>query len=318
MNKTPLVSVIINFFNEEMFIEEAIQSVFNQTYQNWELLLVDDGSTDKSTGIAQRYAQQYPNKIRYLEHQGHQNRGSSAARNLGADYARGEYIAFLDADDVWLENNLELYLNIFNAYPQAGFVYGNTQKWYSWSNNTEAQEEDYLYELGIDTEILVNPPTLFSLLVEQKISAPCTCSLMIPRKILEEIGGWEDCFKGMYDDQALYAKIFLKYPTFVTGAWGARYRKHSDSCVAVARRTGQQKRSHLFFLNWLKQYLLAQKITDENIWQSLQKAFWPYEHRVLHQLKQNSFTLARLILPQSWRQTLWSKWQEYHNHSPKK
>ena len=318
MNNQSLISVIINFLNEERFIEEAISSVFNQTYKNWELLLVDDGSTDRSTEIAKSYAQKYPDQIRYLEHQGHENRGSSAARNLGADYAQGEYIAFLDADDIWLPNNLELYINILKAQPQAGLVYGNTQKWYSWTDQPEDQQQDHLYELGIDTEILVTPPVLLNLLIEQKISAPCTCSLMIPRKILEEVGGWEESFRGMYDDQALYAKIFLKYPTFVTGAWGARYRRHANSCIHVARRTGQQKPSHLFFLNWLKQYLLAQKITDENIWQSLQKAFWPYEHRVLHQLKQNSFTLGRLILPQSWRQTLWSKWQEYHNHSPEK
>lgn len=301
MENRALVSVIINFFNEERFIEEAIESVFNQTYQNWELLLVDDGSTDKSTEIAQLYAQQYPTKIRYLEHQGHENRGSSAARNLGGDYAQGEYIAFLDADDVWLPNNLELYINILDAHPQTGLVYGNTQKWYSWTGLPEDQEQDHLYKLGIDTEILVNPPMLLNLLIEQKISAPCTCSLLLRQDVLQEIGGWEDSFRGMYDDQALYAKIFLKYPTFITGAWGAKYRKHSDSCVSVARKTGQEKATHLFFLNWLKQYVLEQEVNDPSVRESLQKAFWPYQHPWLDRLKRGFMCLSRIFVMVSQR-----------------
>ncbi|MDJ0799822.1 MAG: glycosyltransferase family 2 protein, partial [Calothrix sp. MO_167.B12] len=96
------ISCIIIFFNAgEQFFIEAIESVFAQTYENWELLLVDDGSTDGSTEIALRYAQKYPEKVRYLEHKEHQNRGMSATRNLGIRHAKGEYITFLDADDVW-------------------------------------------------------------------------------------------------------------------------------------------------------------------------------------------------------------------------
>src|SRR5205809_3316024 len=77
----PLVSGTIIFLNAERFIDEAIQSVLAQTYENWELLLVDDGSTDGSTAIARSYAERYPAKIRYLEHPGHKNHGMSASRN---------------------------------------------------------------------------------------------------------------------------------------------------------------------------------------------------------------------------------------------
>ncbi len=82
-NKSPLVSAIINFLNEERFLQEAIESVFSQSFDDWELLLVDDGSTDGSTRIALRYAEQNPRKVRYLEHEDHRNRGMSASRNLG-------------------------------------------------------------------------------------------------------------------------------------------------------------------------------------------------------------------------------------------
>ena len=99
----PLVSAIIVFWNEEQFIEEAIESVFGQTYGHWELLLVDDGSSDRSSKIARHYTDQYPDKVRYFEHQGHVNRGMSASRNLGVGSARGRYISYLDGDDVWLQ-----------------------------------------------------------------------------------------------------------------------------------------------------------------------------------------------------------------------
>src|SRR3712207_4093497 len=120
----PSVSVITIFLDEERFIEEAIESVLAQRYDNWELLLVDDGSTDGSTQIALRYAERYPEKVRYLEHPGHENRGRSATRNVGTSYARGEHIGFLDADDVWLPHKLQQQVEILNSHPEAGMVYG--------------------------------------------------------------------------------------------------------------------------------------------------------------------------------------------------
>ncbi len=109
-----LVSVVISFLNEENFLTEAIDSVIKQDYPCWELLLVDDGSTDKSTGIAKIYAAQNPDKIKYLEHEGHLNKGLSASRNMGINQAKGELVALLDADDVWLPNKLSHQVAILN------------------------------------------------------------------------------------------------------------------------------------------------------------------------------------------------------------
>src|SRR5918997_1425231 len=117
-----LVSTILPFLNAEKFIEEAIESVFAQTYDDWELLLIDDGSTDGSTRIALQYAERHRGRVRYLEHPEHQNRGVSASRNLGISHARGEYVAFLDADDVWLEHKLEQQVAILSSHPEAGMV----------------------------------------------------------------------------------------------------------------------------------------------------------------------------------------------------
>src|SRR5215217_1612808 len=164
MNSKPLVSVVIIFLNTEKFIEEAIQSVFAQTYDNWELLLVDDGSTDASTQIALGYAEQHPGKVMYLEQPGHQNRGASVSRNLGISNAKGEYIAFLDSDDVWLPQKLEQQVAIMDSHPEAEMLYGLTQYWHSWTGNPADLQRDFVPELGVQANTLFEPPSLLTLL----------------------------------------------------------------------------------------------------------------------------------------------------------
>ena len=93
MTERGLVSVVVIFLDAERFLEEAVGSVLAQTFDHWELLLVDDGSTDGSTAIARRYARTHPGRIRYLEHDGHRTLGMSASRNLGLFHGRGHYIA---------------------------------------------------------------------------------------------------------------------------------------------------------------------------------------------------------------------------------
>ena len=107
MTKAPRVSSIVIFLNAKAFIREAVDSVLAQSYSDWDLWLVDDGSTDGSTEIAREYERVHRGKGRYVEHPGHENKGMSASRNLGLSHAAGEYVAFLDADDVWLPQKLE-------------------------------------------------------------------------------------------------------------------------------------------------------------------------------------------------------------------
>ena len=90
----PRVSVVMIFLDERRFLAEAVASVRHQHFEDWELLLVDDGSTDGSTELARAFAAESPARIRYLEHQGHANRGMSAARNLGVARVRFVVVAF--------------------------------------------------------------------------------------------------------------------------------------------------------------------------------------------------------------------------------
>src|SRR5215510_3734454 len=133
MSHQQLVSVIIIFLNTADFLQEAIDSVFAQTYSAWELLLVDDGATDGSSAIALSCAKQHPGRVKYLEHDGHQNLGMSASRNLGIEHSSGAYITFLDADDVWLPANLQQQVELLASHPTAAMVYGPIEWWYSWT-----------------------------------------------------------------------------------------------------------------------------------------------------------------------------------------
>lgn len=106
----PKVCVIMPCYNGEKFIGEAIESVLNQTYKNWELIIVDDGSTDNSKEVIKRYFNDH--RIKYIAHK--ENRGIPAARNTGIKASKGEYIAFLDQDDIWLPEKLKEQIETFN------------------------------------------------------------------------------------------------------------------------------------------------------------------------------------------------------------
>ncbi len=305
MSSKPLVSGIIIFLNAEKFILEAIESAFAQTYDHWELLLVDDGSTDGSTAIAQRYAEEYPEKVRYLEHDDHQNRGMSASRNLGISNAKGEYIAFLDADDIWLPPKLERQVAILGSQPEAAMVYGSTQMWYSWTGKPEDIQRDRSRRLGVQPNTLVKPPTLLTLFLRGEAATPATCGVLVRREVIEDIGGFEVSFKGMYEDQAFFAKVCLKTSVFVeSGCWD-RYRQHPNSCCSVAYNTGQYHYqlphpARRTFLYWLVEYLSEQGVKEAEVWQALEKALWPYRHPSLYYLlkpKHLVKLIGRRILP---------------------
>lgn len=106
---TPLISVIMPLYNAESFVSEAIESVRCQTVENWELFVIDDCSTDGSVDVARKYCEIDP-RIKLLRNE--KNSGVSVTRNRGIDAARGEYIAFLDSDDVWLPEKLQRQLSL--------------------------------------------------------------------------------------------------------------------------------------------------------------------------------------------------------------
>ena len=119
----PLISIITPTFNHEKFIAQCIESVLKQTYKHWEMIIIDDGSIDNTADIARSYQ-----NLRYMYQT---NQGLGAARNAGIVAAQGEFIAFLDADDLWTKNKNELQMTAFHANPHADIVTGYVKQFYS-------------------------------------------------------------------------------------------------------------------------------------------------------------------------------------------
>jgi glycosyltransferase involved in cell wall biosynthesis len=288
MTSRPLVSVVMIFLNEEVFLEEAIESVFAQTYGNWELLLVDDGSTDGSYDIARRWAARAPGKVRILEHPNHENRGMSASRNVGIGKARGEYVAFLDGDDVWLPEKLEEQLQILHSQPDAAMLYANTRYWYSWTGHPADTQRDYVPNLGVPAGDLIEPPVLLRLFLQKKAGVPCMSSVMVRRQIALQFGGFEERFRGLFEDQVFYAKVCVAASVIVAdGCWDL-YRQHPASTCATAKRRGQTRSGYLTFLTWLARFLADHEVHDRMIWRALRYEIWRARHSKLAWVVQQS------------------------------
>jgi glycosyltransferase involved in cell wall biosynthesis len=246
-----LVSVITIFLDEERFLAEAVESVRAQSRSDWELILVDDGSTDRSSDMARAYAAQDRERIRYVAHPGGANRGMSASRNLGLSAARGEFVGFLDADDAWLPTKLEEQCAILEAHPQCGLTYGRTLIWRSW----DVSGADFLYPLGVAENAVHAPPRLFDLLIENRAQSPTTCNALMRRALIEGVGGFEESFRGMFEDQAFFAKALLAAPAYVDGRVWAKYRQHAQSCSALSEREGCDLAARRRLLLWVRAHL---------------------------------------------------------------
>jgi glycosyltransferase involved in cell wall biosynthesis len=316
MQHKHLVSVIVIFLNASEFLQAAIESVLAQTYQNWELLLVDDGSNDGSTEIAMRFASENSARIKYFEHDGHQNLGMSAARNLGIHNAKGEYIAFLDADDYWLPNKLDVQTRILDSQPEAGMLFGSTKYWFSWTSRPEDSQRDYVPSLRVRTHTLFRPPLLLLLFIQGKAEVPCTCSILVRRAVAEKIGGFEDSFRGMYEDQVFYAKMCLSTPVLATDDCLAWYRQHSKSNYSTAIHSGQTHVLRYRFLRWLETYCHEKRVQDKRVSEAVRRQLWLYDsssHEKLPGLAQDSIRwikkwilrVEERVLPSILRDWLW-------------
>jgi glycosyltransferase involved in cell wall biosynthesis len=254
IQREPMVSVIVCFLNEERFLAEAVHSVLDQTFADWELLLVDDGSTDASSTIARQLAATNPGCIDYLEHADHRNLGLSASRNAGIRRARGRYVAFLDADDTWYPPKLEEQVAILERHPEVAMVVGASRYWRSWSGHSEGT--DVVIPIGIESDNVVAPPQLMTALYPLGTGAgPPPSDIMLRRDVVQEVNGFEASFRGplaLYEDQAFLSKVYRRYPVYVASACWDRYRLRADSIVATVNAAGRywQVRSH--FLRWLR------------------------------------------------------------------
>ena len=251
----PVVSVIMPFLNVAPFLGEAIESVRTQTYPRWELLLCDDGSTDGSSEIARRYAAIDPARIRHLTHADGGTHGASAARNLGIGAARGEVIALLDGDDVWLPTKIEEQMAILAERPEADALYGVTELWYSWTGAPEDAARDSRPPGGIPSNTLLAPRALLAGMLRRELLVPCTCSIIMRTDAVRRSGGFVEEFRHIYTDVAFYSRLSLVASVlYVEHCWD-RYRRHPTSAYSEVQRRGEGREARLRWLTWLDHYL---------------------------------------------------------------
>ena len=167
-NSQSLVSVIIPVLNGEAYIACALESIYAQSWQNIEIIVVDDGSTDNTATLVQH---RFP-QVRYFFQP---NSGIGAARNRGLEQTKGDYIAFLDADDYWLEHKLQLQMKIFQEHPQTDIVFTHIRQFHSPELSESEKQALACPDIAMPAEL---PSTL-----------------LCPRRIINKVGMFETHWK---------------------------------------------------------------------------------------------------------------------------
>ena len=144
----PTISVIIPAYNAEHTIQETLESVQKQTFSDFEIIVIDDGSTDRTLDIVREIADP---RIKCFSYE---NGGVAMARNLGISHATGEFIAFLDADDMWTSDKLELQLGALQKYPEAGVAYSWTYFLYENEQQSYVDTSNF-YEGDVYADLLI-------------------------------------------------------------------------------------------------------------------------------------------------------------------
>ena len=184
-NQSPLVSVVIPAYNAAQYVSEAIESALAQTYQNQEIIIVDDGSNDNTFELV---SNKFGEKVTLLKQK---NAGPSSARNRGIMTSRGEYIAFLDADDLWLANKISEQVGLMEKYLDVGMVFGNAVT----LKDGKKSEKSHFEEEGLDEEYFgdrIYYKEAFKKLFKKNIIM--TQTVMMRSSILEKSGGFDTDF----------------------------------------------------------------------------------------------------------------------------
>jgi glycosyltransferase involved in cell wall biosynthesis len=211
MRKNPTVSVIIPTYNRANLIEKAIRNVLNQTYQDFEIIVIDDGSTDNTREIIRSFNDK---RVKYIKKY-KKNKGISVARNVGIKMARGKYFALLDSDDEWLPEKLDKQIKILqDGSSELGVVYSNLcyidENGKNMNKLRNPKKEGYIYE---------------DLLGENYVGPPST--LLIRKECFHKVGLFDNLLNAM-EDWDMWIRIAKYYRFSLIKIPLVKYRLHSN------------------------------------------------------------------------------------------
>ncbi len=214
MSETPVVSIVIPLYNKGPHIKRALNSVLNQSFQNFEVIVVDDASADSGAETVKGFDD---SRIRLIQQE---HLGVSAARNRGIEEARADLIAFLDADDEWMREHLEVLLKLQKKYPEAGAY---TTTYLKIHSNSSIKKPHYQGIPEKPWEGILQNYFKSAALGESPITSS---TVGIFKNILIEIGAF-NIAAHVHEDADLWERIALKYP--IAFSWDGEGLYHSDA-----------------------------------------------------------------------------------------
>ena len=187
MDNSPLVSVVVPAYNAADFLGATMQSAIAQSYQHWEMLVVDDGSSDRTPEIVQQKAAE-DSRIRLISQP---NQGVSVARNVGVSRAKGEIIAFLDADDRWLPDKLAAHVEFMQRHPEASASFARAELIHFDGTTTHRLTNNFSARVAVHSILYTNPTIT-------------TSNIVIYKSVFEALGGFDESMRHDEDVELLF------------------------------------------------------------------------------------------------------------------
>lgn len=271
----PVVSVIMIFHDSLRFMREAVESLRAQSFTDWELVLVDDGSTDGSTELAREIVANDPERVRYFEHESHANLGQAASRNLGLEVARGKFHLRLDSDDTFSSaEDLATEVALLEANPQSAMLYSRVELWRSWSGG-----RDEIVPLPLEERQYAPPEFLTRVPYIGCVGG----NIMLARTdALRAVGGHDEQIRDYGEDYTVYAKLALHYPVLVDQRCLYRYRMHPNSFWHGVIAEGRVLEKEAALYRWLIDYLRHNGIGDRALMRAINRRFRAARYPALH------------------------------------
>lgn len=208
----PLISVVVPAYNVEKTIKETIQSILNQTFTDFELIVINDGSTDGTLGVVKTIEDTRLKVFSY------ENAGLPEARNRGIVRSTGEFITFIDADDLWTADKLELQLEALQKHPEAGLAY-------SWTSFMDSEGKTF----SKDVPVFFNGNVYPQLLVGNFINSGS--NVMLRRQAIESVGKFDASLKSI-EDWEYWLRVAAKWPFVVIPKYQILYRQSPTSMAS--------------------------------------------------------------------------------------